>query len=148
VQQCAVQEGRQMAHIINPGSWDHSGRLRHIQQEDDLVQQQLEAACGVMRMQWGTTCQGHNHKSALHGKNNTIFVCRHVVTQDEDHPIGIVHMPAGYYLCKKCYDYSKLRKFDFMHELTTECWQCVLAEVNRIVELDPSKFTDLFTKKP
>ena len=81
-----------------------------------------------------------------HGPAPIIFACGHCAEQDPVHPQGLVLTPYRYYLCKHCYNKHQLKTLDFNTELKTTCWNCILAEWDRIKKIDPSKLKD-FSKE-
>jgi hypothetical protein len=77
-----------------------------------------------------------------HWPGNLVFACPHCATQDEQHPQGMILTPYMYYICTSCYTRSRDRKVDFSRLLETNCWECILAEWERISHIDKSVLKD------
>lgn len=78
----------------------------------------------------------------VHKHQPIAFACSHVIEQDTVNPIGIVRMPKGYFLCKKCLDLLERKRLHFVYEVSTTCSACVWDEITRLIQLDPGKFQD------
>jgi hypothetical protein len=72
--------------------------------------------------------------------------CKHLYPQDEVHPAGMVFIPRGYYVCKKCFNLIERKKFKFSTELVLRCYKCINAESFRLFEINPELVIDLSRK--
>ncbi len=81
-------------------------------------------------------------RKEIHQPAESAFACDHCTEQDPIHPDGIVRMPKAYFLCKKCLLLLESHKLQFVYEVKIECNQCIWAEIQRIMQIDPYKFED------
>lgn len=78
-----------------------------------------------------------------HAFSQPIMCCNHVVQQDEIHPVGIVLMPSGYYLCKTCLRLYEHKHQKLFKELVVQCFFCIKDSIITVMQKDPKLFTDL-----
>jgi hypothetical protein len=104
---------------------------------DHVEQQEAEM---LKHLQICRTCACPHNK---HAHQRTAFACHHCTQQDEVHPVGIVRMPKGYFLCKKCKELLERHRLEFVNELATTCSACIWEEIHRIITINPELFEDL-----
>lgn len=85
----------------------------------------------------------------LHRCPRPIMSCQHCIPgqQDEVHPVGIVFMPAGYYLCKTCLKLLERHKLRIENEITLQCSDCVWECVQTLKKKDPALYRNLREEK-
>lgn len=71
--------------------------------------------------------------------------CLHVYQGlDPLRPEKIYRTPAGVYLCATCFKLMERRKLKAVFDnMGMHCFQCMVAEVNRIKQLNPENFVEL-----
>jgi len=77
-----------------------------------------------------------------HWPGQLVFACAHCATQDPENPQGMILTPYMYYICNSCYRRSRDRKVDFSRVLETNCWECILAEWERVKQIDGDRVKD------
>lgn len=85
------------------------------------------------------------HPSERDPSPNVAFACRHCTpgSQDKDRPVGIVLSKSHYFICTECLDLWSRGKFKIGKEICAECRHCIKIEVERLMQIKPTLFTDL-----
>lgn len=123
-------------------------RRSMLDQQADAALHQPQSEDGQFYLQH--TTDGHNWRKVNwtvrcpHGHpGRPVIACRHCERQDELHPAGMTVTQHGLLLCPLCLrQYDRNRLHQDSHDLCIFCWHCVLAEINRVRGIDPTKFYD------
>jgi hypothetical protein len=154
-----------MAIILDPNKYGtDDGKLEHFGalKQFDPYEDERHKADSLAYQMYGAEVQGTQKGPAwgfktphgfymaptvsclVHPFAKPVFSCKHCPEQDPVHPEGIILSERGFYVCKTCFGkMESRRRWKYWEELTAQCHHCIKAEVDRILNLDPTKFTDM-----